>query len=161
MPGLSVTTTAAQLKQDENLRKIPIIFISALTETLDKVRAFTVGGVDYVTKPFHYEEVVARVETHLKIRRLQADLEQGNRELQQSNDELRQLQQLRDNLVHMIVHDMSSPLGAMMGFISLCESSGKIPADIAEYARCAQSCRRAWRKWCVRCSISAKWKQAS
>ena len=69
MPGLSGYDVAAQLKQDENLRKIPIIFISALTETLDKVRAFTVG-VDYVTKPFHYE-VVARVETHLKIRRLQ------------------------------------------------------------------------------------------
>ena len=133
MPGLSGYEVAEQLKQDEKLQKIPIIFISALTETLDKVRAFTVGGVDYVTKPFQYEEVAARVETHLKIRRLQADLEQSNQGLQESNDELQRLQVLRDNLVHMIVHDMNSPLGAMIGFISLCESSDKIPAEVASY----------------------------
>lgn len=131
MPGLSGYDVAAQLKQDENLKKIPIIFISALTETLDKVRAFTVGGVDYVTKPFHYEEVAARVDAHLKIRRLQADLEQTNSELRMRNDELHQLHELRDNLVHMIIHDMNSPLGAIIGFISIAESSGKVPAEIS------------------------------
>lgn len=131
MPGLSGYEVAEQLKQDTQLQKIPIIFISALTETLDKVRAFTVGGVDYVTKPFQYEEVAARVETHLKIRRLQADLEKTNQELSRRNDELHELQELRDNLVHMIIHDMNSPLGAIIGFISISESSGKVPPDIA------------------------------
>jgi len=133
MPGLSGYDVATQLKQDENLQKIPIIFISALTETLDKVRAFSVGGVDYVTKPFQYEEVAARVETHLKISRLQAQLEKSNQELQASNDELQRLQVLRDNLVHMIIHDMNSPLGGIIGFIGLCESSGKLPPDLAGY----------------------------
>jgi PleD family two-component response regulator len=110
MPGLSGYDVAAQLKQDKDLHKIPIIFISALTETLDKVRAFAIGGVDYVTKPFHYEEVAARMEAHLKIRRLQVELEARNRELRQNNGELRRLQELRDDLVHMIIHDMNSPL---------------------------------------------------
>ena len=133
MPGISGYEVAEELKRDEKLKKIPIIFISALTETMDKVRAFTIGGVDYVTKPFQYEEVAARVATHLKIGRLQAQLEKSNHELRQTNDELLRLQQLRDNLVHMIIHDMNSPLGAMIGFIGLCKSSGKIPPEIAGY----------------------------
>ena len=133
MPGLSGYDVAEQLKQDEGLQNIPIIFISALTETLDKVRAFALGGVDYVTKPFHYEEVAARIETHLKIRRLQIALEQSNNELKHSNDELHRLQVLRDNLVHMIIHDMNSPLAAIIGFIGLCESCSNIPPDVSGY----------------------------
>ncbi len=64
MPGLSGYEVAVQLKEDQALCDVPIIFLSALTETLDKVRAFGVGGVDYMTKPFQFEEVAARVETH-------------------------------------------------------------------------------------------------
>jgi len=63
------------LKQDSRFQDIPIIFISALTETLDKVKAFGSGGVDYVTKPFQFDEVDARVKTHLKLRRYQSHLE--------------------------------------------------------------------------------------
>jgi sigma-B regulation protein RsbU (phosphoserine phosphatase) len=66
------------MKANEKLRDIPVIFISALHETLDKVKGFSVGGLDYVTKPFQFEEVHARVETHLKLRRLQLQLEQQN-----------------------------------------------------------------------------------
>ena len=64
-----------RLKDDVRFRDIPVIFISALTETLDKVKAFGVGGVDYITKPFQFEEVEARVETHLKLHRYQMYLE--------------------------------------------------------------------------------------
>jgi signal transduction histidine kinase len=92
------------------MQDIPVLFISALNETLDKVMAFGVGGVDYITKPFQFEEVAARVASHLKIRRLQLALESRNHELQQSNEELRRLQTLRDNLTNMIVHDLRSPL---------------------------------------------------
>jgi sigma-B regulation protein RsbU (phosphoserine phosphatase) len=60
------------------LKDVPVIFISALNETLDKVKGFSVGGLDYVTKPFQFEEVHARVETHLKLRRLQLRLEEQN-----------------------------------------------------------------------------------
>jgi putative two-component system response regulator len=75
MPEMDGFEVCRKLKQDKKFRDIPIIFISALTETLDKVKAFGSGGVDYVTKPFQFEEVEARVETHLKLRRYQAHLE--------------------------------------------------------------------------------------
>ena len=71
-----------QLKADVTLKAIPVIFISALAETTDKVRGFSAGGVDYVTKPFQAEEVRARVETHLELRRLRQELEQRNSSLE-------------------------------------------------------------------------------
>ncbi len=75
MPEMDGFEVCRRLKQDVRFRDIPVIFISALTETLDKVKAFGSGGVDYVTKPFQFEEVEARVETHLKLRRYQVRLE--------------------------------------------------------------------------------------
>src|SRR4051812_27348593 len=85
MPDMNGYEVCAQLKADEKLRGIPIIFISALTEPLDKVKAFATGGVDYITKPFQMEELHARVETHLKIRRLQLELEKTNLQLAHAN----------------------------------------------------------------------------
>jgi len=112
MPEMDGYAVCAALKADERLKDVPVIFISALTETLDKVKAFQAGGVDYVTKPFDAEEVGARVRTHLMLRRLQMDLERRYEELQA-------LQQLRDGLVHMIVHDLRSPLNSVMGYVDL------------------------------------------
>ncbi len=83
MPDLNGYEVCAMLKQDEKLREIPVIFISAMSETIDKVKAFAAGGVDYVPKPFHYEEVQARVETHLKLHRLQMELEKHNKKLEE------------------------------------------------------------------------------
>jgi sigma-B regulation protein RsbU (phosphoserine phosphatase) len=71
------------LKADPQTQDIPIIFISALDEVQDKVKAFTVGGVDYVTKPFQFEEVLARVKTHLTLRELQIQLQRANRRFEQ------------------------------------------------------------------------------
>jgi len=85
MPEMNGYEVCEELKADEILKGIPIIFISALTEPLDKVKAFAIGGVDYITKPFHMEELHARVEAHLKIRRLQIELEKLNAQLEQAN----------------------------------------------------------------------------
>ncbi len=82
MPGMNGYNVCTHLKADPNTRHIPIIFISALDEIQDKVQAFAVGGVDYITKPFQFEEVLARVETHLALRRLQEQLRDANRILQ-------------------------------------------------------------------------------
>ena len=87
MPGMNGYEVCEHLKVDDRTRDIPIIFISALDETEDKVKAFTVGGVDYVTKPFQLEEVLARVETHLALRRLQAELQRANEELERRVEE--------------------------------------------------------------------------
>jgi putative two-component system response regulator len=74
MPEMNGYEVCSQLKADPALRDIPVIFISANGEVIDKVKAFAIGGVDYVTKPFQFEEVAARVETHLKIRGLQIEI---------------------------------------------------------------------------------------
>ena len=78
MPGMNGYEVCEHLKADTLTCDIPIIFISALDAIQDKVRAFTVGGVDYVTKPFQVEEVLARVETHLALRNLQKQLQDAN-----------------------------------------------------------------------------------
>lgn len=83
MPEMNGYEVCQHLKADDRTREIPVIFISALGEVLDKVKAFSVGGVDYITKPFQVEEVLARIETHLTIRKLQKQLQQQNDRLQQ------------------------------------------------------------------------------
>src|SRR5439155_13368210 len=85
MPEMNGYEVCEHLKADDHLKGIPVIFISALTEPLDKVKAFAIGGVDYLTKPFQMEELHARVETHLKLRRLQSELEETNARLAQAN----------------------------------------------------------------------------
>ncbi len=90
MPELDGYQVCQQLKADEATRHIPIIFISALHEQMDIVRAFTVGGVDYITKPFQTEETLARVHTHLTIGKLQKELAQKNRELEAQNARLQE-----------------------------------------------------------------------
>ena len=76
MPGLNGYEVCRQLKDDPTTREIPIIFISAFGETKNKIKAFEIGGVDYITKPFQKAEVLARVKTHLTLHKLQSDLEQ-------------------------------------------------------------------------------------
>ena len=83
MPEMSGVDVCRWLKQDERLRSIPIIFISGLQGIDDKVEAFRVGAVDYISKPFQEEEVLARIKTHLQLRRLQVELVSHNVELEQ------------------------------------------------------------------------------
>jgi len=103
MPFMDGFEVCERVKSDPDLKEIPILFISALTDTMAKVKAFRVGGDDYITKPFRFEEVEARVRTQFELRR-------QYKELQASYEQLRSLEVLRDNLTHMIVHDMRSLL---------------------------------------------------
>lgn len=112
MPEMDGYEVCGRLKKDERLADIPVIFISALNETIDKVTAFAAGGVDYVTKPFQIEEVRARVVTHLELQR-------RKRQLEDNLEQLRILEKQRDNLVHMIVHDMRTPLHGISGYLQL------------------------------------------
>jgi len=82
MPEMDGFEVCRRLKSDDTLSDIPVIFLSALADTKDKIDAFAVGAADYVTKPFQLDEVHARVETHLRLRRLQLELQRHNRELQ-------------------------------------------------------------------------------
>lgn len=87
MPEMDGYEVCQVLKEDPATCDIPIIFVSALDEVLDKVKAFRVGGVDYITKPFHAAEVIVRVDTHLALRRLQQQLERQNDRLRQEISE--------------------------------------------------------------------------
>lgn len=89
MPGISGYDFCQKLKSDKRTAEIPVIFISALEDTVDKVRAFDVGGVDYITKPFNPGEVLARVQTHLSISNLQRVLRKEISQRQQAEEELR------------------------------------------------------------------------
>lgn len=111
MPEMDGYEVCRRLKASAKLKDIPVIFLTALSDIADKVKAFEVGGIDYVTKPFHLEEVQARVRTHLALR-------SANVELSRSYAKLQQLEQLREDLVHMVVHDMRSPLSVLAGHLS-------------------------------------------
>jgi sigma-B regulation protein RsbU (phosphoserine phosphatase) len=82
MPEMNGYEVCKHIKEDPQTTDIPIIFISSLSEIEDKVQGFNVGGVDYITKPFQFEEVLARVETHLSLRRLQKQLEDANKKFE-------------------------------------------------------------------------------
>ncbi|MCZ6634133.1 MAG: response regulator [bacterium] len=90
MPGMDGYEVCRRLKDDAQTRDVPVIFVSAQNEVFDKVKAFELGGVDYIPKPFQIEEVLVRVENHLSIRRLQEALEQANGELERANEVLEQ-----------------------------------------------------------------------
>jgi len=93
MPHVTGYEVCEYLKSDLRTRDIPVIFLSALTDTVDKVHAFAVGAVDYIPKPFQVEEVLARLKTHLSLRQLQRNLEHKNEQLQREIVERQQAEQ--------------------------------------------------------------------
>lgn len=91
MPGMDGFEVCNKIKEIPGCESVPIIFISALSETEDKVKAFKSGGVDYIIKPFQTEEVLARVRTHLKIHKLQNSLELKNHDLETAIEKIKTL----------------------------------------------------------------------
>ncbi len=96
MPGIDGFETCRRLKARDETRHIPVLFMTALGETSDKVKAFEAGGVDYITKPIEHEEALARVRTHLTLQRLRRELE----------DQL----DLKDKFMRIASHDLRNPL---------------------------------------------------
>jgi signal transduction histidine kinase len=132
MPGMNGYEVCERLQADERLKGTPVIFISALDDVLDKVKAFAVGGVDYVAKPFQFEEVEARVHTHLTLRRQE-------RQLQASLAQLQALERQRDSLVHMVVHDLRSPLTTLTLLLGmLAPGPQPDPSDMATMLQAAE-----------------------
>lgn len=107
MPEMDGFAVCEALKAHEPTHDVPIIFVSALYEVVDKIKGFSVGGVDYITKPFQIEEVLARVRTHLSIRRMQQQLSAQNARLTQEIAERRRAEEayitLAENTLHALM----------------------------------------------------------
>lgn len=128
MPGMDGYQVCKQLKAADITRPIPVIFLSAFNEAMDKVKGFAFGGVDYITKPFQPEEVFARIETHLTLQRLQNDLRAENARRQDAEHALQQANITLEERVKART-------------VELEQSNTKLQAEIAERIRIEQRLR--------------------
>jgi signal transduction histidine kinase len=115
MPGLDGFEACEKLKESEETRDIPVIFMTAISETAYILKGFSVGGVDYITKPLQREEVNARVRNHISIRRLQRELKAEIAVRQKAEEELRTINAGKDVFFSVLAHDLKNPVGGLLG----------------------------------------------
>lgn len=128
MPGLDGFATCQRLKADATTQAIPIIFMTALAETIDKVKGLSLGAVDYITKPFQPDEVLARVKTHVALRQLQQQLQAQNEQLQLEITERQQAEQALRFFLHAVSHDLRNPVtGTLLLLNRLRQQAGDQP----------------------------------
>lgn len=106
MPGINGFETCRRLKANPATKNIPVIFMTALSGRKTKLKGFEAGGVDYIAKPFYYEEVIARVNAHLSLRNLQHQLQQQNHQLQILNEN-------KDRFLSIIANDLKKPFSSI------------------------------------------------
>jgi two-component system, sensor histidine kinase and response regulator len=119
MPEMDGYEVCRRLKSNPQTEHIPVIFITAMTDVLNKTQGFDLGAIDYISKPYDPQEVKARVKTHIALKVAKEKLENQHQELESSYKALREAEESRDSLMHMIVHDMRSPLTGIMGSLDL------------------------------------------
>ena len=127
MPGMNGYEVCEHLKNDTKTSSVPVIFLSALDGVVDKVKAFQIGGVDYITKPFHLEEILARIQNQLKVKTLQTQLQVQNVQLKTALEELKNTQiQLvqKEKMIGLgilaagMAHEINNPINFISGNIN-------------------------------------------
>jgi two-component system sensor histidine kinase/response regulator len=119
MPGMSGHDVCVRLKKDEKTRPIPVVLVTSLSSTEDKVEGLDLGADDFVSKPVNRLELLAKTRSLLRIKTLHDEVTRAKEELEGKNRELLRLEQLKESLVQMIVHDLKNPLTAIMGNLTL------------------------------------------
>jgi two-component system, sensor histidine kinase and response regulator len=143
MPEMDGYETIQQLKKNPKMKDLPVIFLTGKTKVEDIIKGFKIGGQDYIAKPFNTEELLARVNTHLDLKRKREELDQlnhmleekvlertqqlrkANKELEQANLELQNLDYAKTNFLKIISHEIRTPLSGILGFTELLEDSLK------------------------------------
>ena len=154
MPDLDGYEVCRRLKAAKYSQNVPVIFLSAAEGTVNKVKAFSVGGVDYITKPFEPEEVLARIKTHLAVRLMQQKLELQNTQLQQEIAERqhyeKELIQARNELIQSekmaslgrlvagFSHEINTPIGVALGAISSLQNNVNIINELLRQEEVAE-----------------------
>ncbi|BAY97680.1 response regulator receiver sensor signal transduction histidine kinase [Tolypothrix tenuis PCC 7101] len=123
MPGMDGFETCKYLKSNPRVQDIPVIFMTALSETSDKVKGLRLGAVDYITKPFQHEEVLVRIENHLQLRNLTKALISKNAELQKTQTQLIQAEKVAalGQLTAGIAHEVNNPINFIAGNLNFVE----------------------------------------
>lgn len=120
MPEMDGFEACSILKSQQSTQDIPIIFLTALTDTVDKVKGFELGAADYITKPIQYEEVLARVNAHLNLHKLKRQLEVHNLQL--------------DAFTRTVAHDLKNPLNTVIGYadelVEICSEDALLDDDL-------------------------------
>ncbi|QGY47612.1 response regulator [Maribellus comscasis] len=137
MPGLNGYDTCKEIRKIKDYKDVPIIFLTALSETENLVRGFEAGGQDYITKPFNAQELMARVQTHIELKyskeqlkdankilekrveKRTEQLQKANNELQRANEELQNLDQVKADFLKLISHEINTPLNGIIGFTNI------------------------------------------
>ncbi|MGI0479768.1 sensor histidine kinase [Geminocystis sp. CENA526] len=134
MPEMDGYEVCQRLKNNPKTQHIPVIFLSALSETFDKIKAFQIGGVDYITKPFHIPEVLARVKNQLQLIKTKKRLEERNemlisinQKLELQKQELEIVNQELEAFNHRVCHDIRNELAIITGFSQILRENGYTP----------------------------------
>jgi len=141
MPGLDGFEACRRLKSDADTRDVPVIFMTGLSDAKQIVSGFAVGGVDYITKPFQVEEVLARINTHIALRRANNELKQAYQSLARAQEDLVHHEKLAalGSLVAGIAHELNTPIGNSLMVASTFEAQ---TGDIREHFSKGENMRR-------------------
>jgi two-component system sensor histidine kinase/response regulator len=142
MPGMDGYEVCAELQANPDTRDIPVIFLTALTKDNDEEKGLKLGAVDYITKPYNLALVKARVRNHLALRHARIEVVRQRDQAEVALEKLRQLEQQRDALVHMIVHDLRTPLTGLVCYLDLLSTEEGTPTDFQANLRLSQRAAR-------------------